>query len=71
MLPVPQTPNPDTEPFTDVRGLRSLAETEPRVVPAELVVVVVEGAYIQELTVASIAAPPARLPRGPFVKGYG
>jgi hypothetical protein len=55
----------------DVRGLRSLAETEPRVVPAELVVVVVEGAYIQELTVASIAAPPARLPRGPFVKGYG
>lgn len=55
----------------DVRGLRSLAETEPRVVPAELVVVVVEGAYVQELTVASIAAPPARLPRGPFVKGYG
>jgi len=35
------------------------------------VVVVVEGAYVQELTVASIAAPPARLPRGPFVKGYG
>lgn len=55
----------------DVRGLRSLAETERRVVPAELVVVVVEGAYVQELTVASIAAPPARLPRDPFAGGYG